>query len=499
MPIPNAGTYMLIPLLFKKADLLPPRWVTLAPFNNTMVLQAYMLHYSESTKPQPRKVTFDGTKVSWTANDGQTESITYDPTSVAALTAPQTSSAFVTTTNGDLLFLARYIVWGYEAINPNNIYVVPHSPANSSWPSYSTYCEDNTYRWNQTGNYYLGQSQNINFDPFRDPCYLAGTEILTESGLQLIENIPDGAKICTFDRLGNPQSLKTMTHLVRASRNIDAHLPDDLAGYPIRVKKDAIADCVPYKDLLITAEHCILLEGRFIPARMLVNGKSISYDKSFSSYTYYHLHIDEHSIVEADGLRTESYLATTDHDIDSSVPKKTWADAAAPLDTSREFAQHWWSLVNERCGAGNRETTITTNPALVVSTDDGTTIYPLRSKNGVFVYNIPNGIKQLRVISKTSRMNDVVGPFFDDRRSLGILVSDITIYSPTHVYSIDLNLLEQINDGWLGGDEQSGYWTNGNALLPIPELGPGMDIPLIIGISTRQCGPYLSTNEISAA
>ncbi|WP_035367102.1 Hint domain-containing protein, partial [Acetobacter pasteurianus] len=62
--------------------------------------------------------------------------------------------------------------------------------------------------------------------------------------------------------------------------------------------------------MLITAEHCLFFEGKFVPVRMLVNGVSIFYDKSITSYDYYHVETDQHSVITADGMLTESYLDT---------------------------------------------------------------------------------------------------------------------------------------------------------------------------------------------
>ncbi|WP_367160790.1 Hint domain-containing protein [Kozakia baliensis] len=49
-------------------------------------------------------------------------------------------------------------------------------------------------------------------------------------------------------------------------------------------------------------------DGRFIPARMLVNGGSIAYDHSFSRYDYYHIETADHSVIFAESMPTESYL-----------------------------------------------------------------------------------------------------------------------------------------------------------------------------------------------
>ncbi|MDT8872858.1 Hint domain-containing protein [Komagataeibacter rhaeticus] len=87
-------------------------------------------------------------------------------------------------------------------------------------------------------------------------------------------------------------------------------LPDDEAGYPVRILKDAIADGVPCRDMLVTPEHSLFLGGGFVPVRMLVNGRSIFYDHAITAYDYHHIETERHSIIMADGVLTESYLDT---------------------------------------------------------------------------------------------------------------------------------------------------------------------------------------------
>ncbi|OAZ70812.1 hypothetical protein SRCM100623_02163 [Acetobacter pasteurianus] len=96
--------------------------------------------------------------------------------------------------------------------------------------------------------------------------------------------------------------------------------------------KDAIADGVPYKDMLITAEHCLFFEGKFVPVRMLVNGVSIFYDKSITSYDYYHVETDQHSVITADGMLTEAI----------------WIQATAALSVRKVRLQHYVA----QCRAG---------------------------------------------------------------------------------------------------------------------------------------------------
>ncbi|WP_202208907.1 Hint domain-containing protein, partial [Gluconobacter sp. Gdi] len=60
----------------------------------------------------------------------------------------------------------------------------------------------------------------------------------------------------------------------------------------VRIREGALAEGVPSRDLLLTQEHCMVFEGKLVPARMLVNGASILIDRTINSYTYYHVELE---------------------------------------------------------------------------------------------------------------------------------------------------------------------------------------------------------------
>ncbi|WP_141354660.1 Hint domain-containing protein, partial [Gluconobacter sphaericus] len=162
------------------------------------------------------------------------------------------------------------------------------------------------------GTYYKASDFSISSDSASNTttfvCFLSGTLIQTYSGLTLVEDLAIGDEVIAYDN--GAEVIRRVTWAGQAHCNVHAHLPDDKAGYPVRILKDAIANGVPFKDMLITAEHCLFFEGKFVPARMLINGRSIFYDKSITSYDYYHIETEDHSVIIADGMLTESYLDT---------------------------------------------------------------------------------------------------------------------------------------------------------------------------------------------
>ncbi|MCX5616265.1 Hint domain-containing protein [Bombella sp. TMW 2.2559] len=144
-------------------------------------------------------------------------------------------------------------------------------------------------------------------------CFLAGSLIRTPSGYRKVEELKRGDVVITYDPVKNQTFPQVLTWAGRSRVWVRPSLPLDMAGYPVRIRKDALAKNVPSEDLLITAEHCLFLDGCFVPARMLVNGRSIHYETADACQTVYdifHVETENHSIIFANNAMTESYLDT---------------------------------------------------------------------------------------------------------------------------------------------------------------------------------------------
>ena len=79
---------------------------------------------------------------------------------------------------------------------------------------------------------------------------------------------------------------------------------------PVRIQRGAFAEDMPHKDLLVSPDHAIFVDGKLICARQLINGTTIRQEKDWSSVEYFHVELDAHAILLAEGLPAESYLNT---------------------------------------------------------------------------------------------------------------------------------------------------------------------------------------------
>ncbi|WP_237468978.1 Hint domain-containing protein [Gluconobacter sphaericus] len=342
-------------------------------------------------------------------------------------------------------------------------------------------------------------------------CFLPGSMIRTSKGEVAVEDLQIGDNVIALDWAANKDVSRSVVWAGKAHAVVSAHLPDDEAGWPVRILKNAIADGVPYKDMLITAEHCLFLDGKFVPARMLVNGSSIFYDKSITSYDYYHVETEQHSVITADGMLTESYLDTgnrrsfrQDGKVVSLTPSRalSWNDdAAAPLGVSREFVEPLFSQIEARAkqaaiASQNSAPVLTQESDLRLETSNGMVIHAARAADDRVVFMIPTGVKSVRIVSNASRPSDVIGPFVDDRRYFGVEVGEVLMFESNCTHNITAHLTEGELDGWNTLEQAGTRWTAGNAMLPLGERHPNSIA--LLALQIKNAGPYV-LNETAKA
>ncbi|MFT9363920.1 MAG: Hint domain-containing protein [Gluconobacter sp.] len=341
------------------------------------------------------------------------------------------------------------------------------------------------------------------------PCFLAGSMIRTPEGDVAVETLRLGSTVLAF--VNGETVERKVTWAGRSHMIAKAGLADAEAGYPVRIMQGALAEGVPYKDMLVTPEHCLFINGGFIPARMLVNGRSVVYDRTIAVYDYFHVETAEHSVIMADGMMTESYLDTGNRQSfrqDGSVValggrERNWNDdAAAPLSVSRDVVEPIFREIEARAIAAGLENTVAApaltedaNLYLVAST--GQTIHQVRTANGRAMFMIPSDVTGVRIVSRTSSPSETVGPFVDDRRQLGVLVGEVTLFDSGNTIRIDQHLTDADLNGWDVQENTPVRWTNGNAMLPLTARQPnslGM-----LAIQILAAGPYLATSEADVA
>ena len=134
-------------------------------------------------------------------------------------------------------------------------------------------------------------------------CFAPGTLIATPDGATRVEALRIGDQIRTADGRAVP-----VTWIGR--RTVLKGFAGERAR-PVRVTAGALGDGLPHRDLVLTADHALILDGLAINAGALVNGTTITLDPLATlpeRITHYHVETADHDVILANGAPAESYI-----------------------------------------------------------------------------------------------------------------------------------------------------------------------------------------------
>ncbi len=325
-------------------------------------------------------------------------------------------------------------------------------------------------------------------DVFLATCYAAGTRILTATGERTVESLSQGDIVLTLaDGELKAQPVKWL-----GGRRIDltAHpRPETVA--PIRIERDAIAPGMPHADLLVSPDHAIFVDGKLICARQLVNGTTIHQEKGLTAVDYYHVELDAHAILMAEGLPAESYIDTGNRGFfaNSGAPMVLHPDltdetdcptreagSCAPFVWDEASVQPIWQRLADRAAAIGRPV-----PQRATTTDHGLrlrsklrgrhTYEPVYSDSNLVIFMVPSRSQEVRLLSRAQSPTEA-RPWLDDRRQLGVRVKRIVLRGADELREIPLDHPDLTRGWWaVERDGQAmSRWTDGEAVLPLPEM-----------------------------
>jgi hypothetical protein len=309
-------------------------------------------------------------------------------------------------------------------------------------------------------------------------CFLAGSRIATPAGAVAVEALRVGEDLLTAD--GRTVKLRWI-----GRRRVDAATPlDRELHYPVRICRDAIAPGVPARDLLVTGDHALFIDGRLIPARMLANGASIRAEREMTEFTYFHLELDRHDLLLAEGLPAESFLDTGNRYVfapDTIAPAARREDAqgayaargVAPLALAAELVEPVWRRLAARGGVAAPADVAAPGLGAAHLLAGGRRLRPVCAAPGRLLFALPADAAEVVIASDTTRPADQK-PWLDDRRRLGVQVRRIRVHGedePTDV-ALDGPLLAA---GW-HGLEPNGRWTAGAATLRLPPRARSVEL-----------------------
>jgi hypothetical protein len=157
------------------------------------------------------------------------------------------------------------------------------------------------YSSNFTQSLTTSETYSVNYGG--PPCYMAGTRILTERGAVAVEHLAAGDIVVTAS--GGRRPVRWV-----GSRRIDCtRHPEPKVVWPVCIEAQAFGVDQPARDLWVSPGHSILIDGVLMQAGQLVNGATIRQVRR-PRVEYWHVELDEHDCLLAEGLAAESYLDT---------------------------------------------------------------------------------------------------------------------------------------------------------------------------------------------
>jgi hypothetical protein len=139
-------------------------------------------------------------------------------------------------------------------------------------------------------------------------CFLKGTRIWTPDGESRVEDLRINDLVVTS--AGDAKPIQWVWRR-RLERQPGQEWAEETA--PVRVARSALGPNTPHRDLYLSRYHCLYIDGVLIPAVDLINGSTIARvaDRQLGEIEYFHIKLERHSVVYAEGAACETLQAIT--------------------------------------------------------------------------------------------------------------------------------------------------------------------------------------------
>jgi hypothetical protein len=165
-------------------------------------------------------------------------------------------------------------------------------------------------------------------------CFTPGTRIRTGNGEVAVEELREGDPIQTMDD-GQQRILWIGRRRISGARLFA--LPE---LRPVRIRSGALGEERPNGDLIVSPRHRVLLRGPRAQALFntpevlaaagdLIDDRRVHVDHSMREVVYYHLLLERHQVVWANGVETESFH-----------PASTALETVEPAQRARLLERH---------------------------------------------------------------------------------------------------------------------------------------------------------------
>ena len=307
------------------------------------------------------------------------------------------------------------------------------------------------------------------------PCFAAGTRIVTTRGAVAVEALRVGDAV-RLARGGTAPVIWLGWRSVDCRRH-----PRPWDVQPVRIAPDAFGAGQPQRPLLLSPDLAAFIDGVLIPIRYLLNGTTIV-QQPVERVTYWHVELDRHNVLLAEGMACESYLDTGNRSafangggaimMQPDFALRVWESkscaelvmAGAELEAARSFLLWRAEMLGH---------VLTRDPGLHLRVGESL-VWPSVS-GAAYRFELPLGAKRVRLVPWCSVPTHVHDDC-DDYRRLGVAASRLVLDGDP------INLTDaRLGSGWHGlegvGTETHWRWTDGDAELLLSGGGsPSIDV-----------------------
>jgi Ca2+-binding RTX toxin-like protein len=322
------------------------------------------------------------------------------------------------------------------------------------------------------------QASDLNLTPM---CFLAGTGIATPGGEVPVERLAAGDAVTTASGavrrvvwVGEGRVLVTQGRRSAAT--------------PVVVRKGALADNVPDRDLRITRAHSLYIDDVLIPVEFLVNHCSILWDDRVREASLFHIELETHDVLLANGAPAESFRNDGNRwlfrnaETGAGLPAQ---EACAPVLTGGPIVDAAWRRLLDRAGP-RAGVTLTEDPDLHLLVD-GVRVDSVRRSGAVHVFTLPAIPADARIVSRAAAPQEL-GLARDPRR-LGVALRRIALWQASRLRIVDA-ADPSLSEGFHAFEADNGFrWTDGDAVVP-PALFDGLAGPVELELTVPDTARY---------
>lgn len=301
-------------------------------------------------------------------------------------------------------------------------------------------------------------------NPYMTPpvaCFVEGTAIRTARGEVPVEALVVGDRVDTVD--GRRLAVTWLGH--RTLRPGASPWGADLR--PVEIAAGAFGDGMPVRALRLSPGHSVavtLLDTTLIPVSALVNGCTIR-RVDVERVTYWHVELEEHAVLHAEGLACESYLDMgqreqfADDGAVTALPVCLEADGTAATHPAVVAGPLVTALRQQLAGRAERLGWRSVEGAAELTLEVDGMIVRAEISGSRLRFAVPPHPRAVRLLCSTHVPADS-DPASDDFRPLGAMLTSLAIcdgFAPPRAIALDSALLgtgfHPVEDGyrWIGG------------------------------------------------